>query len=352
MTASPASAHDDAHHHALSAHDIGRFTFEDDTIVEEAGFTFRLVRPDGASDGLVIICPSLTGTPVILEEWWRDVGAPRALQRYTTLYAHGFTPRTVAHCDRHAPPTIRDVARGIVALARALGLPTATFTTGGSMGGMIALEVAIESGAPTHALVLAAPAVQTAWGAGWNMIQLQALVIGGPEAGLSLARAVGMMTYRTEQEFEQRFGHDAAARDGRTIDGYLRHHARKLIARFDAVEYERRVRAMDTMDVGRGRGGWRAALQPHAERLHAVGFVGDALYSAGIVEQWTKEVGARFTAVHSVHGHDAFLLERGAMRDVIADAFERACQSGAAAVRMTAVPGGVAESVAQPLRNG
>lgn len=318
--------------------------------MHDTGCTYRVVPPGGPSEGLVIICPSLTGTPDIQESWWRDVGAPDALHRFTTLYPHAFTTDTLAACTG-AVPTIRDMARGIIALARALELPAATFVTGGSMGGMIALEVGIESGAPTHALVLAAPAVQTAWAAGWNMIQLQALEIGGAEHGLALARAVGMMTYRTEQEFESRFGHDAAARDGRTMQSYLQYHGRKLIARFDVTEYARRVQAMDTMDVGRNRGGWRAALEPHAARLSAVGFVGDTLYSADVVEKWTAAIGAHFTAVQSIHGHDAFLLERRAMRDAIELAFRRAVQSRVLSLP-EAVGGTIGDSVAHPFRNG
>jgi homoserine O-acetyltransferase/O-succinyltransferase len=310
--------------HVLQQQSIGRFSFEDGTSIDDVTLTYAITHPVAQSDGLVIVCPSLTGTPSIQQAWWADVGAPAAHARYRTLYPHAFSPETLAHFDRLTPPTIRDIARGIVALTKALGLPPATFVTGGSMGGMLALEVALECGAPTHALVLAAPAVQTAWGAGWNLIQLHALELGGDVAGLSLARAVGMMTYRTEREFESRFGSDVPAADGRTMTGYLQHHGRALIARFDAREYERRVRAMDTHDVGRDRGGWRAAIAPHADRITAVGVRGDALYSAGIVEAWAQECGATFVAVDSIHGHDAFILERDQMRAVIDAAFARA----------------------------
>jgi len=308
----------------VARHAIGPFTFQDGRTSDDAGFEYALTHPDGPSDGLVIICPSLTGTPAILQDWWNDVGPSLARARYTTLYAHGFAAETTATLDRQRPPTIRDIARGVLALVRALGLPHPVFVTGGSLGGMIALELGVEAGAPTHALVLAAPAVQTAWSAGWNMIQLQALEAAGTPHGFALARAVGMMTYRTEREFETRFGMDAEGRNGRTMSGYLEHHGRKLIARFDPLDYERRVRAMDSHDVGRGRAGWREALRPHADRISAVGIVGDALYSAEIIEEWTGAVGAAFTAVRSIHGHDGFLLEREQMRHVIGMAFARA----------------------------
>jgi len=325
---SPSHTTDTAQQSPVTRHAIGPFTFEDGHSNGDAGFEYALTLPPGPSDGLVVVCPSLTGTPAILQDWWHDVGPSHALARYSTLYAHGFTAETTATLDRRRPPTIRDLARGILALVRALDLPQPLFATGGSLGGMIALEVALESGAPTHALVLAAPAVQTAWSAGWNMIQLQALEAAGTPQGFALARAVGMMTYRTEREFETRFGPDAAGRDGRTMSGYLEHHGRKLVARFDPLEYERRVRAMDSHDVGRGRAGWREAMTPHAHRISAVGIVGDALYSAELIEEWTGAVGAAFTAVRSIHGHDAFLLEREQMRRVISEAFERAIQAG------------------------
>jgi len=307
----------------LAAQSIGPFTFEDGTTVADAAFTYGIVSPPGVSRGVVIVCPSLTATPSILHDWWTDVGPALSNAHYTTLYPHAFDIRTIATLSRERPPGIRDLARGIMALTQSLGLAPPTFATGGSMGGMLALEVAIVSGAPTHALVVAAPAVQTAWARGWNMIQLSAIEQQGGTAGLMLARAVGMMTYRTEAEFEARFASDATS-DGRTIVGYLTHHGQRLVERFDAAEYERRVRAMDTHDVGRGRGGWREALSANASRIRAVGIHGDSLYSAESVVAWASTVGAVVTTMQSIHGHDAFLLEREQMRAAMHAAFTHA----------------------------
>lgn len=317
---------------SLECHSIGRFTFEDGVTVEDAEFTYGLSIPSGPSDGLVIVCPSLTGTPETLQHWWSDVGATTAQQRYTTLFPHAFSDRTLAERHGATAATLRDLARGIVQLAAALALPRATFVTGGSLGGMLALEVGIESGASTHALVIAAPAVQTAWSTGWNAIQLQALALGGGTRGFALARAVGMMTYRSEQEFEMRFGADAMSSDGRTMRGYLEHHGQRLIERFDPDEYARRVHAMDSHDAGRSRGGWRSALAPHAARLTAVGIEGDVLYSADVVKAWAEGVGARFESMDSIHGHDAFLLERTQMRAIVDAAFERALAAQSASI--------------------
>jgi homoserine O-acetyltransferase/O-succinyltransferase len=317
---------------SLARHNIGHFTFDDGTTVTNAALTYDLTIPAGALAGLVIVCPSLTATPAILQDWWADLSPADSQASYAVLYPHAFAADTLAQRAPTSVPTMRDVARGIVALVQALDLPAASLVTGGSMGGMLALEVALISGAPTHALSFAAPAVQSAWGAGWNHVQLQALALGGAAEGLALARAVGMLTYRTEREFEDRFGADTHAADHRTMAGYLRHHGQKLIQRFDPALYEQRVRAMDTHDVGRGRGGWREALTPHASRITAVGVVGDALYSAELVERWATAVGAEFVSISSVHGHDAFLLEQTQMRAIIAATLARV------AAQLTASP--------------
>ena len=144
------------------------------------------------------------------------------------------------------------------------------------------------------------------------------------------------------------------------MGSYLDHHGQRLVERFDAAEYERRVRAMDTHDAGRARGGWRAALAPHADRLTAVGIVGDTLYSANIVQAWADGVGASFASMTSIHGHDAFLLERDAdacnhrsglcaRRGGTAGCVSRWLRRAWLTVR---APAADEASVAQPFRNG
>ena len=81
---------------------------------------------------------------------------------------------------------------------------------------MVALEFAASFPSLFRAaVVFAAPAAHTAWAIGWNHVQRRALEAGGPEAGLAIARMVGMLTYRTPGELEGRFGRQGGA-DGRS----------------------------------------------------------------------------------------------------------------------------------------
>jgi homoserine O-acetyltransferase len=66
---------------------------------------------------------------------------------------------------------------------------------------------------------------------------------------------------------------------------------------------------MDAHDVGRGRGGSGIALAAFDGYLLGVGIPGDVLYPADEVRTWTQAAGCDYAEIHSIRGHDAFLLE-------------------------------------------
>jgi homoserine O-acetyltransferase len=105
---------------------------------------------------------------------------------------------------------------------------------------------------------------------------------------------------------------------------YLRHHAAKFVARFDANCYIAVTRKMDSMDVARGRVGWRdpqGKKWSHRERCAAVlasvkcpalvlGVDSDNLYP--LVEQQDLAAALPYSdlkIIRSLHGHDGFLIE-------------------------------------------
>ena len=85
-------------------------------------------------------------------------------------------------------------------------------------------------------------------------------------SGLGIARRIAHLTYRSEQELETRFSRhpqsgEQPLADGRyAVQSYLDHQANKLVNRFDAGSYVALTDAMNTHDLGRGRGGVEAAL--------------------------------------------------------------------------------------------
>ncbi len=325
-----------------------------------------------ARDNVVLIVHALTGD-VRATTWWRGVvehdGAIDPLQ-HAVLTANLFGgcdgtegPRIGDEHD-FPPFTTRDQAMVLARVLDALEVRKLLLICGGSLGGQVTLEFAASF--PERfgsAVVLAAPAVQTAQGLAWNAIMRRAIAVGGPQEGLALARMVGMLSYRTPEGLERRFGRARTSSGAFAVNEWLDVHGQKLVARFDAASYLALLNAMDTHDVGRGRGGVAAALQSLGSRLVGVGVVGDLLYPADSVREWTQAAAARYVELPSVHGHDAFLLETARvsqiLREAIAHAQTRRAASGTApyahapsvsSPRAPLSPRGTSRSSAAPLR--
>ena len=137
-----------------------------------------------------------------------------------------------------------------------------------------------------------------------------------------------MTTYRSEADFDERFGRRTEP-DGRpAVVSYLDHQGRKLVDRFDADTYRVLARAMDAHDLGRERGGTFAALATLAEtgvRLTGVGISGDVLYGPeqvrALVDQSVAAgLRSRYRELRSTKGHDAFLVEWAQMGEIMREA--------------------------------
>ena len=286
---------------------------------------------NAARDNLVLVTHALTGTPDV-HTWWPDlIGPGRALDtdRVAVLCANVLGGCAGSTAPRHEasgtfpPISTRDQAAAIWSLLDTLHVHAPALIVGGSLGGMVALELAaLHPARCREVLVLAAPAAQTALGAGWHAIMRTALSIGGPRDGLALARMAGMLSYRAPAGLEARFA--GQQREGtHAVATWLERHGERLVERFDAASYRVLIDAMDRHDVARDRGTLADALGPVANRLTGVGIPGDLLYPDDVVRAWTDAVGARYERITSNHGHDAFLLESARVSTLVRDALTR-----------------------------
>ena len=238
--------------------------------------------------------------------------------------------------------TIRDQVAVEVALADELGIDTWHSVIGGSMGAMRALEWCV--GYPDRvegAVVLAVSAAASAEQIALCSLQVRAIKSDpayangdyyftgrSPTAGLSIARGLGQVSYRTEHEFAVRFdreaqGHELPLRGGRyAIESYLEYQGEKLTRRFDANTYVVLSEAMNHHDVGRGRGGVAAALNSVRANVTVAGIASDRLYPLSqqfeIAESLPGATEVR--VIESEFGHDGFLLETEAVGAVVHDA--------------------------------
>lgn len=327
----------------IEAVDLGAFALEDAGSPLSVTLAYRHDGP-GPDAPQVMVVHALTGSADAAGDWWTPlIGHGRAFdtRRVGVLCAnllggrYGSTGPTSVNPDTGEPwgssfPLIsaRDEARVLWALADRLGIERFAVVAGGSLGGMIALEVALDRpDRVDHVVPIAAPAATGPMAIAWNHVQLGLIERLGEE-GLALARQVAMTTYRSEVDFDRRFGRDREP-DGRfSIVSYLDHQGEKLLGRFDPDTYATLVRIMDGHDVGRDRGGIVAAFRALAEAgvgLTGIGISGDILFGpdqvrALVTDAATAGMAARYRELDSTKGHDAFLIEWAQLTAILADA--------------------------------
>jgi homoserine O-acetyltransferase len=268
----------------------------------------------------VLLIHALTGGvfPDGPKGWWGPLFAPDAplAADRTTVWA----PNLPGSCYGSTGPrkgepfpdlTPRDMAEALAAWIEAEDLRFDA-AAGGSLGGMVILELALRLPGRVGALgVIGAGGRSDAWLLGQNHVQRRILEDTAiPDAtAIALARHAAMLTFRTPDSLNARF-----AAGG--IQGWLDHHGRALAERFTRESYLALLKAWDAHDLGRGRGGLTEALRGLRVPLHLLGIDSDQLFVPALVRELAeaaREAGAdvRLDWLRTPHGHDAFLLEWG-----------------------------------------
>ncbi|MCF7222339.1 homoserine O-acetyltransferase [Lysobacter sp. TLK-CK17T] len=306
------------------------------------------------ADNAVVVCHALTGASDA-DVWWKDLfGEGKALDPCKDFIVcsnslgscYGSTGPTTLHPDgkrwgaRFPKITIRDQVHAQMALADALGIRRIRLVVGGSMGGLQVLEWALLDQDRVESIaVVAASALHSSWCIAWSATQRMSIhsdpgfsngdyaVEAPPRKGLGIARAIAMATYRSHGSLGMRygritgieaFGSNAKAPKEFAVRNWVAHHAESFADRFDANSYLTLIDAMDTHDVGRGRGGVDAALAGVKVPALVISIDSDALYVPA--EQACLFEGipdARLVEITSLHGHDGFLIDAARLEPAI-----------------------------------
>ena len=196
---------------------LGPFELGDGTVLVDLTVAYRHDGPSPTDAPQVVVVHALTGSADAAGDWWEPlIGPGRALDtervgvlcanllggRYGTTGPTSTDPATGRPYGR-AFPTIstRDQARAQWRLLDALGIERLALVTGGSLGGIVALEIAVQRPAAVgHVVPIAAPHATGALAVAWNHIQ-GALVDRLGDEGHGLARQLALTTYRSEADF-------------------------------------------------------------------------------------------------------------------------------------------------------
>ena len=238
---------------------------------------------------------------------------------------------------------LEDVANAAHDVVRDLGIERLACLVGCSMGGMAALAYMLlhPGTVRAHVSVDTAPQAQP-FAIAIRSLQREAIRLdpnwaGGnydihadgtryPDMGMSIARKLGVITYRSAMEWNGRFARirlDAEQREEQQpfgfefqVESYLEGHARRFVRSFDPNSYLYLSRASDWFDIAEYGGGSVAEglKRIRIERALVIGVSTDILFPLEQQEQIAEGLQAagahvEFVALDSPQGHDAFLVD-------------------------------------------
>lgn len=331
-----------------------------------------------AGDNAILICHALTGDSHVAGRydpadrkpgWWDEAvgpGKPIDTNRYFVVCSNvlggcqgstgpaSINPATGQPYGLDFPAiTPRDMVRAQARLLDRLGIERLVAVVGGSLGAMQTLEWAATYPDRMDGIIPIGGAGRFhPQGIAFNEVQRQAILndpgfLGGqyygtpgPLKGLATARMLGMITYRSDESMWQQFGREVRGEGSDLergmglayqVESYLHYQGEALVQRFDANSYLYLSRAMDLMDLGRGRDSYEAAHGLIKARVLSIGIRSDLLFPPYLQRETAdlvRAAGGRATYLEmdSPWGHDAFLVDFHLIAEAIANFIDSARQ--------------------------
>ncbi len=323
---------------------------------------------NAARDNAILILHALSGdahvagfhTPDDRKPGWWDVmvGPGKAFDttRYFVLCANiigGCMGSTGPKCVNPATGepyamafpiiTIGDMVNAQRLLMDALDIPRWYAVTGGSMGGMQALQWATAyPERVAHCIPIATTHRLSAMSIGFNAVGRAAIMsdphwqeghyYGGelPTNGLAVARMVAHITYLSEASMHQKFGRQLRHAEDYawnfdpefSVETYLHYQGDEFVKRFDANSYLYITKAMDYFDLGAVAGTLTNAMAVAQARFLVMSYTSDWLFPTAQARELVRALrfnglDVSFVEIESPSGHDAFLLEHEEMTKLI-----------------------------------
>lgn len=246
--------------------------------------------------------------------------------------------------------TVEDIADASAHILDHLGIDTLHTVVGSSMGGMTALAFTQQLPGRARRLVSISSAARTLpFSIALRSLQREIirsdptwlngeydLSGNGPVSGMRLARKLGMISYRSAEEWAERFGRERATDFTHAdnpfgidfeVESYLESHANRFIGSFDANCYLYLSRAMDLYDAADHGGSLEASFAKlDLDAALVIGVETDFLFPVGQQEELALALDRHvpkvtFKRMPSLQGHDSFLVDMDRFRPAIAAFF-------------------------------
>jgi len=331
----------------------GPFKFEVGTCLEEGiDIAFHCSpRPYTPGEKVIWICHGLTANSNP-EEWWPDmVGPGKKLdpEKYFIVCVNMLCSPYGSSCPASVNPatgkpylmsfpktTVRDIVQSNIIVRQSLGIEKIDLMLGPSIGGYQALEWSImEADRIREAIFLATSIRVSPYITAYNESQRMALLadptfleaanVEGGKVGLACARSIALISYRNYDCYDFKQSEpDPDTLFAERACSYQRYQGKKLVDRFDAYSYWYLATALDSQNIGRGRGGVDSALKEIKAKCTVIAIDTDELFPP----KQAKRVAAAlekstYREITSLYGHDGFLLEYDQLTAILNPILER-----------------------------
>ncbi|MDL5513631.1 bifunctional aspartate kinase/homoserine dehydrogenase I [Arenibacter sp. M-2] len=283
---------------------------------------------------IIMVNHALTGNSDVAGEhgWWTTlIGEGKCIdtKKYTILCfnipGNGYDGFVI---DNYKDFVAKDIAKIFLLGLEALKISKLYALIGGSLGGGIAWEMAaLDPHLTEHLIPVASDWKSTDWLIANCQIQEQFLI--NSKQPVHDARMHAMLCYRTPESFKERFKRSTNEElKVFNVESWLTHHGKKLQERFQLSAYKLMNQLLKTIDINRNGEEAFINLQNSDTNIHIVGVDSDLFFTAQENKDTFKKLAqansnVTYGEIHSLHGHDAFLIEFNQMEELLKGVFER-----------------------------
>jgi len=281
---------------------------------------------------VVLVNHALTGNSNVAgsKGWWSSlIGKDKCIDtnKYAVLAfnipGNGFEGENVRYITTYKDFVAKDIARIFLLGLEELKLTKVYATIGGSLGGGICWEMAVLSPKLfTHIIPIASHYESSHWVKAQCHIQDEILQQGVP--GLALARKHAMTLYRNPKAFSVKFN----AKNGRytSVVDWLSYHGEVLSNRFNLKAYLLMNHLLGTINITAGERTKEDLLEKIEGNFHVIGIDSDILFTKDDCEESflllkDLSVAVEYHLLHSIHGHDGFLIEFEKLEKILSPIF-------------------------------
>ena len=284
---------------------------------------------------IVMINHALTGNSNVAGNggWWTSIVGPAKVidtNLYTVLAfnipGNGQDQNPLNLIENYKDFTAGDIAQIFALALEDLKITQLFAVIGGSVGGGLAWELAaLKPDLIEHLIPIASDWKSTDWLLA--NCHIQDRILNNSSEPLADARMHAMSLYRTPESLKSKF--DRTLQDGEAIfavESWLNYHGKVLNERFQLPAYKMMNQVLRTIDISHGKEEFIKVASKIKSNIHIVTINSDLFFKPE--ENWetyvdlkTHKDNVTISEIHSIHGHDAFLIEFAQLEVILESIF-------------------------------